>query len=74
MLLLRCYTPESDDCKRNAAIYSSLGGPAVDLEETSAVEDLLDTADIIIDAVFGTGFHGSLEGSIAKLFGFCQWT
>ena len=68
--VVRCYTPESDDCKRNAAIYSSLGGPAVDLEETSAVEDLLDTADIIIDAVFGTGFHGSLEGSIAKLFGF----
>ncbi|WP_292598789.1 NAD(P)H-hydrate dehydratase, partial [Mesotoga sp. UBA6090] len=68
--VVRCYTPASDDCKRNAAIYSSLGGPAVDLEETSAVEDLLKRADIIIDAVFGTGFHGSLEGSIAKLFEF----
>jgi len=68
--VVRCYTPASDDCKRNAAIYASLGGSVATLEETSVVEGLLERADIIIDAVFGTGFHGDLEANIAKLFEF----
>ncbi|HNU23425.1 MAG TPA: NAD(P)H-hydrate dehydratase [Mesotoga sp.] len=66
--VVQCYAPTTDDCKTNATIYVSLGGKGVKLEEESIVGDLLAGSDMVVDAIFGTGFHGSLEEKILSLF------
>ena len=38
-------------------------------ENSAAAKDLLKTADVIIDCVFGTGFHGELPAAAADMFG-----
>ncbi|MCM1299384.1 MAG: NAD(P)H-hydrate dehydratase [Firmicutes bacterium] len=39
-------------------------------ENKAAAEDILSAATIIIDCVFGTGFHGELSAGIKELFDF----
>ncbi|MBQ3140464.1 MAG: NAD(P)H-hydrate dehydratase [Clostridia bacterium] len=40
--------------------------------DPSAAVSAICEAEILIDAVFGIGYHGALEGSIAQLRGFCN--
>ena len=41
-------------------------------EKPDAAKDLLRAADIIIDCVFGTGFHGELPSAAADMFAFAD--
>ena len=66
--VVQCYVPSTVDCKANATLYSSLGGQIIVIGEKTDVEELLSKADIVIDAVFGTGFHGDLESGVAQIF------
>ncbi|RLL92088.1 hypothetical protein BG32_00735, partial [Mesotoga sp. HF07.pep.5.2.highcov] len=68
--VVQCYVPSTVDCKANATLYSSLGGQIIIIGEKTDVEELLSKADIVIDAVFGTGFHGELEPGVAQIFDF----
>ena len=68
--VVQCYVPSTVDCKANATLYSSLGGQIIVIGEKTDVEELLSKADIVIDAVFGTGFHGDLESGVAQIFDF----
>ncbi len=53
------------DCKKNYEIYKNLGGKFVfDIEE---LEKSIDCYDVVIDALYGFGFHGELEGCDRKI-------
>jgi len=64
--VIECYRPSTPDTIFNASLFVSLGGRIHRFEEGTA-ESLLSRADMIIDSVFGTGFHGELQGKVAEL-------
>lgn len=68
--VVQCYVPSTVDCIANATLYGSLGGQTVRIEEKLDVKEVLSKADIVIDAVFGTGFHGELESEVTEIFDF----
>lgn len=39
-------------------------------QEEEKAKGLLNSADIIVDCVFGTGFHGELDANVSRLFDF----
>ena len=39
-------------------------------EKPAAAKELLSSAEVIIDCVFGTGFHGELPAAAAEIFGY----
>ena len=56
----------SADCRANYERVCRLGRTVVQLKEAGDIPDL-STWDIIIDAIFGTGFSGSAEGIAAEV-------
>ncbi len=65
--VIACYPPSSEDCRSNAAFFSSMGGSIFGLQELSNLEHLLRESDLVVDGIFGTGFHGKLENRLASL-------
>ncbi len=53
------------EAKKNFELYTRLDGRVVRLQDFD--HGLLDRADIIIDAIFGTGFRGKVEGKLKEL-------
>ena len=41
-------------------------------ENLNAAKDILDSAEVMIDCVFGTGFHGELPDTAAELFAYAN--
>ncbi len=53
------------EAKKNFNLYKKMGGEVVSLDRFDI--DFLKNADIIVDAIFGTGFRGQVEGKVAEL-------
>jgi len=49
--------PKTADAIKNRKICEEMGIPVADLTESHDIE----TADLIVDAIYGTGFHGELR-------------
>lgn len=64
--VIECCHPSTPDAIFNASLFVSSGGGIHACEE-STVESLLSRADMVIDSIFGTGFHGELQGRVAEL-------
>ena len=61
--------PKTEIAEKNLEIIKSENIPILSYDfNTSAVESKFDDLDIIIDAVYGTGFHGELTKENKKLF------
>ncbi len=52
------------DAKSNCEIFERLGGKVVELTDPAALEDL-PPAEILVDALLGTGLRGGAEGLLA---------
>ncbi|HEX7343618.1 MAG TPA: NAD(P)H-hydrate dehydratase [bacterium] len=53
------------DAAQNALIYQNIGGNILELRQGGAIPEL-PSADLIIDALLGTGLAGSAKGQIAR--------
>ncbi len=61
--------PKTEIAEKNLEIIKSENIPVLSYDfNTSAVEKKFDDVDIIIDAVYGTGFHGKLTKENKNLF------
>ena len=60
--------PATPDAKANLDYLKALGIPLLPFSSQTSENELLPRADIIVDAVFGTGFHGALPLQAARLF------
>ena len=54
--------PLAKDAIENEALYRALGGTVRELE---ALDSVLDGADLVVDALFGTGLNRPLAGAVA---------
>lgn len=54
------------DARTNAQIFTAIGGSVRELKESSAIPDF-DPADLIVDALLGTGLTGKAKGLVARL-------
>ena len=59
----------SADCARQWGIVHAAGVPAIAVDEASwpGHRDSLEDADVVVDALLGTGFSGSLAGFLAEV-------
>ncbi len=62
--------PRTDDAR---TMYDSLNALQADIlmmgmDEDRVIANCLSACDVIVDAVFGTGFHGALPERVAELF------
>jgi len=57
--------PKSADCLKQRAAAVSAG---VSIVNSASFADTLSSYKIIVDCVYGTGFHGTLDDGIAELF------
>ena len=71
MTIVTCGAPKTDLAK---AAFAKIKDrvETVTLEEVLASPDIVDGAEIIVDCVFGIGFHGELSHDLQKLFLRCD--
>lgn len=62
--------PKSDCARLCFSIYETGLNMSLYAHQKENVKRVLENSEIIIDCVFGTGFHGELEESTAELFKF----
>lgn len=62
--------PKSDCARLCFSIYETGLNMSIYAHQKENVKRVLENSEIIIDCVFGTGFHGELEESLADLFNF----
>ena len=62
--------PVSDCARECYALYKNKDSAIIYGENKGKVRELLADGDVIVDCVFGTGFHGGLEPEIAELFSY----
>lgn len=60
--------PATPDARANLDYVKALGIPLLSWTAYTPETELLPQADIIVDAVFGTGFHGEFPPQVARLF------
>lgn len=59
--------PRTEDAKRNKEKCEGLGIPMLDLRKNPAEGvDWAGSADVYIDAIYGTGFHGTFQETVQK--------
>lgn len=59
--------PKTSDAVKNKEICVRHGLPIINMEDNrKEAEDSSRTADVIVDAVYGTGFHGDLDEQAKK--------
>jgi len=61
--------PKTVDAIKNRQICETMNIPMIGLEEEKEKEirHSLETADLIVDGIYGTGFHGELRESVRKI-------
>lgn len=59
--------PITPDAVRNMQRCEEMGIPMIELSEGNAACSLVDGADLIVDAIYGTGFHGALREPVRTL-------
>lgn len=67
-LLAAAAAPATDDARTMRAYYEALGGQAIDGGDAVGAIAAF-RPDCVVDALFGTGFHGAPEGLYADLIG-----
>lgn len=67
LILLADGSPVTADAKKNFDIALSEGIEVIEFD-SSMSKSLILGSDIIVDAVYGTGFHGELKPQIKELF------
>lgn len=72
-VILACGEPKTE-CSRE--FFVKLNKERVfDLsEESEKCKTIVQNSELIIDCVFGTGFHGNLSEEIAELFDMARWS
>lgn len=58
--------PKSDDCKKNASIWSHYG-KTISWETILSGENAISQSDIIVDSVLGTGIETEIRGSLVQI-------
>ena len=66
--------PKSECARLCYSIYETGLNTSMYVHEKENVKRVLENSSCIIDCVFGTGFHGELEESLAELFAFINNT
>lgn len=62
--------PKTDCARLCYSIYETGLNMSIYAHHKESVKEALENCDIIIDCVFGTGFHGQLDDSLSDLFKF----
>lgn len=60
-LILAEGEPKTEDAIKNRRICGDMAIPAIEVPVEQELEVLIKNADLIIDAIYGTGFHGGLR-------------
>ena len=63
-VLLALGTPKAEDA---VYMFSQLDTKKITVIERDIDSDILNSADIIVDCIFGTGFSGAIDGGLAEL-------
>ena len=70
-VVLLCGVPATDSAKEMANRLSSYGIVPVDgISQWSYTKQLIDESPLVVDGVFGTGFHGELPSGIREVFSY----
>lgn len=72
VLLLADRLPDTDTAKACMAQHIEKYGTISFKEDPEAAKELISSADVIIDCIFGTGFHGELPPAAAQLLAFAN--
>lgn len=64
---LVCGSDFSGDALINFEIASKLGVKIIELNDTDTLDLKIKTADIVVDAIFGTGIRGEIEGLASEV-------
>lgn len=70
-VLLTSGLPQTENAKLAVSKLSEYPINVYDLKDCD-INNLINSADFIIDAVFGIGFHGAVEQTTAKVFALCN--
>lgn len=66
-LILAEGEPKTEDALKNRSICGAMGITETELSDEKEILSLMKKADLIVDAVYGTGFHGELRDSVKLL-------
>ncbi|MDK2951032.1 MAG: ADP-dependent NAD(P)H-hydrate dehydratase / NAD(P)H-hydrate epimerase [Kosmotogales bacterium] len=63
------YAPKTKDCKKNVQLFKNSGGSIYRFQKLSKskLNSIINESELIVDAIFGTGFRGELPGEISEL-------
>ena len=59
--------PKTADAIKNKQICDAMSIPTVDLTEEQEIRLSAEAADLIVDAIYGTGFHGELRDPVRRV-------
>ncbi len=68
-LILAEGEPKTEDAIKNRQICEAMAIPMINLEEEKEISHSVEAADLIIDGIYGTGFHGELREPVRKITG-----
>jgi hydroxyethylthiazole kinase-like uncharacterized protein yjeF len=66
-LILAEGEPKTEDAAKNKQICETMAIPMTDMADEKEIRLLAEAADLIIDAVYGTGFHGELRATVRRI-------
>ena len=63
------YTPKTKDCRKNVQLFKNSGGLIYRFQKLSKskLNSIISGSELIVDAIFGTGFKGKLPAEIIDL-------
>lgn len=67
MLILAEGEPKTEDAVKNRLICGDLAIPVMTVTDEQALDGPIENADLIIDAIYGTGFHGELREPVRQI-------
>ncbi len=70
ILIFACDLPKTDCARLCYSIYETGLNMSLYAHQKENVKRVLENCEIVVDCVFGTGFHGELEESLSDLFKF----
>lgn len=59
--------PQTVDAIKNRKICESMAIPMIGMEEEKEISHSVEAADLIVDGIYGTGFHGELREPVRKI-------
>lgn len=59
--------PKTADAVKNKQICDAMSIPMVDLTDEQEIRLSAEAADLIVDAIYGTGFHGELRNPVRRV-------